>query len=62
MKTEELKELLGKVYEQGWRRAAEWADADHLIFDIDSPAYVKERDYIIDKVLKNDGQDDDMDA
>jgi len=32
------------AYEQGWREAADWTNADDLICDIDSPAYIKDRD------------------
>ena len=34
---------LESAYEQGWREAAEWANADDLVCDIGSPAYLKDR-------------------
>jgi hypothetical protein len=30
------------AYEKGWRAAAKWADRDDLVFDIGSPAYLKD--------------------
>ena len=35
-------------YAAGWRTAAKWAERDDLISDIDSPAYIADRDAAID--------------
>jgi len=34
---------LEAAYEQGWREAAEWANAGDLVCDIGSPAYMTDR-------------------
>jgi len=34
---------LESAYEQGWREAAEWANAGDLVCDIGSPAYMTDR-------------------
>jgi hypothetical protein len=41
-----------KAYELGWRKAAEWANRDDLISDIDSLAYVVD----MQKSLANDSK------
>ena len=35
---------LREAFEQGWKMAAEWSLSDHLLADVESPAYLKERD------------------
>lgn len=39
-----------RLFELGWRLAAEWADRDDLIADIDSPAYINDRDVMMARV------------
>jgi aconitase B len=36
-------------YAAGWIAAAKWAERDDLISDIDSPAYIADRDAAIDR-------------
>lgn len=38
-----------KHYAAGWIAAAKWAERDDLISDIDSPAYIADRDAAIDR-------------
>ncbi len=36
---------LREAFEQGWKMAAEWSFSDHLLADVESPTYLKERDW-----------------
>ncbi len=45
---EALRADADKHYAAGWIAAAKWAERDDLISDIDSPAYIADRDAAID--------------
>jgi len=47
-RVEALRADADKHYAAGWRTAAKWAERDDLISDIDSPAYIADRDAAID--------------
>lgn len=35
--------VLLQVFDEGWRMASEWGQSDHLLSDLESPQYLKER-------------------
>ena len=43
--------LLQRAYEAGWVQCATWAERDDLITDCDSPAYARERDAALSKLV-----------
>lgn len=40
---DEIEGLVKSAYESGWIACAGWAERDDLVFDTESPAYLRER-------------------
>lgn len=48
------KEHLKWAFRQGWYMCARWAGRDDLDFDVDSPAFISQRDEILDRAPTED--------